>query len=65
MDSQMLHMAGRALLILAEPSRIGFLVVGVLIGLIVGVIPGLGGLVGLALLLPFTYAWTTSRRSRS
>ena len=56
MDSQMLHMAGRALLILAEPSRIGFLVVGVLLGLIIGVIPGLGGLLGLSLLLPFTYS---------
>lgn len=33
-----------------------FLFLGVVLGLVFGVIPGLGGLVGLALLLPFTFA---------
>jgi len=33
----------------------GFLVAGVLMGLALGAIPGLGGLVGLAILLPFTF----------
>lgn len=32
-----------------------FLVVGVLLGLLVGVLPGLGGIVGLSLLMPFVY----------
>lgn len=36
-------------------ERLGFLSFGVLIGLVLGVIPGLGGLVGLSLLLPFTF----------
>ena len=52
----MFGMAGEALVILSDPLRIVFLVSGVLMGLVIGVIPGLGGLVGLSLLLPFTYA---------
>jgi len=51
----MLDMAVKAALILAEPSRLGFLALGVVLGLVIGVIPGIGGLVGLSLLLPFTY----------
>ncbi len=47
--------AGDALAIIGEPSRLFFLFSGVVIGLVLGVIPGLGGLVGLALLLPFTF----------
>jgi putative tricarboxylic transport membrane protein len=35
---------------------IGYLVLGVLIGLYFGAIPGLSGLVGLAILLPFTFS---------
>jgi TctA family transporter len=54
--SDMLAMAGQAAVILADPMRLGFLFAGVLMGLVVGVIPGLGGIVGLTLLLPFTYA---------
>ncbi|MGY9006719.1 MAG: tripartite tricarboxylate transporter permease [Alphaproteobacteria bacterium] len=52
----MFDMAIHALVILSDPMRIMFLLAGVLMGLVVGVIPGLGGLVGLSLLLPFTYA---------
>ena len=52
----MLTMALQALDIISDPSRIIFLISGVLMGLVIGVIPGLGGLVGLSLLLPFTYA---------
>ncbi len=37
------------------PSRLLFLFAGVVFGLALGAIPGLGGLVGLAILLPFTY----------
>ncbi len=52
----MFENAMQAIVILSDPSRIVFLVAGVLMGLVIGVIPGLGGLVGLSLLLPFTYA---------
>ncbi|MBT4938845.1 MAG: tripartite tricarboxylate transporter permease [Rhodospirillaceae bacterium] len=51
----MLDMAVKAAIIMTDPNRLMFLGLGVLIGLVVGVIPGLGGLVGLSLLLPFTY----------
>ncbi|MFQ5852573.1 MAG: tripartite tricarboxylate transporter permease [Candidatus Binatia bacterium] len=37
------------------PLRLLFLLSGVLMGLALGAIPGLGGLVGLAILLPFTF----------
>ncbi len=55
MDASMLDMAVKAAVTLADPMRLGFLALGVAFGLILGVIPGLGGLVGLALLLPFTF----------
>lgn len=45
--------AGAALFTL---ERMAFLFGGVLIGLTLGVIPGLGGLVGMTMLLPFTYS---------
>lgn len=51
----MLDMAINAAIALSDPLRISFLGLGVLIGLTLGVIPGLGGLVGLSLLLPFTF----------
>jgi len=44
-----------ALAELAEPLRLAMLLAGVCIGLVIGVIPGLGGLFGLALLIPMTY----------
>ncbi|WP_311065603.1 tripartite tricarboxylate transporter permease [Halomonas sp. DWK9] len=37
-----------------------YMVVGVLIGLIVGIIPGLGGIAGMSLLLPFLYGMEPS-----
>ena len=40
---------------IASPMRLLFLLVGVLMGLFLGAMPGLGGLVGLAILLPFTF----------
>jgi len=52
----MLDMAVKAAVTLADPLRLGFLGLGVIIGLVLGVIPGLGGLVGLSLLLPFTFS---------
>jgi putative tricarboxylic transport membrane protein len=55
MQPDMLGMAWLALGLLLEPMRLLILVVGVLIGLAIGVLPGLSGVVGLALLIPFTY----------
>ena len=47
--------AGKALGIMLEPARLMVLGAGVLTGLTIGVIPGLGGIVGIALLIPFTF----------
>ncbi len=51
----MLQAASQALVIMVDPMRLAFLFLGVIIGLVLGVIPGLGGIVGLAILLPFTF----------
>lgn len=37
-----------------------YMVIGVLIGLVVGIIPGLGGIAGMSLLLPFLYGMEPS-----
>jgi TctA family transporter len=55
METEMLSAAWEAAVIMSDPSRLMFLLGGVLIGLALGVIPGLGGIVGMALLLPFTF----------
>jgi len=47
---------GEAVTLLLAPSAIAMLLAGIVIGLIIGILPGLGGLATLALLLPFTYA---------
>lgn len=36
-------------------QHIQYLMIGVVVGLVVGVLPGLGGIVGMSLLLPFVY----------
>lgn len=51
----MLEAAISAIHNLLEPMRLLFLFIGVFMGLALGAIPGLGGLVGLAILLPFTF----------
>lgn len=51
-----LENALQAFVTLLDPMRFAFVVLGVAIGLFVGVVPGIGGLVGLALVLPFTFA---------
>ncbi|MEM7439414.1 MAG: tripartite tricarboxylate transporter permease [Pseudomonadota bacterium] len=38
-----------------QPMVLGYLVLGVLMGLCIGVFPGLGGIAGLSLLLPFMF----------
>jgi len=52
----LLHEAISALAIVFDPARFAIICSGVVLGLIIGVIPGIGGLAGLALLIPFTYA---------
>lgn len=59
MESSVIDMAVGALGIILEPSRFLFLVIGVFIGLFIGVVPGLGGVIALSLLLPFTFAMDT------
>jgi putative tricarboxylic transport membrane protein len=46
---------GQALGVLLTVEHLAHLFGGVLLGLIIGVLPGLGGIVGLSLLLPFLY----------
>jgi putative tricarboxylic transport membrane protein len=46
---------GEALALIFHPQQLMFLVLGVLLGLSVGVFPGLGGIAGLSLVLPFIY----------
>src|SRR5437764_14775034 len=55
MEIDMLHSAGNALLIILDPIRMLYLFGGVCMGLALGILPGIGGVAGLALLLPFTY----------
>ena len=52
----MIEAAFEALQIISDPGRLMFVALGTVLGLMIGVIPGIGGLVGLALLLPFTFA---------
>lgn len=42
---------------LLTPQAILFMVIGVVYGLVIGILPGLGGVVAMALLLPFTYGF--------
>ena len=51
----MLHAALEAINLLFEPARLAILAAGVIIGLVIGALPGLSGVVGLAILIPFTY----------
>lgn len=41
--------------LIAQPAVLGYLVLGVVMGLAIGVFPGLGGIAGLSLLLPFMF----------
>lgn len=53
----MIDAAVEALQALMTVDRIFYLFSGVLMGLSLGAIPGLGGVIGLAILLPFTFLW--------
>ena len=50
--------AFQALTNLLDPARLVYLFLSVFIGLVLGVIPGLSGIVGLSLLLPSRSTWT-------
>jgi putative tricarboxylic transport membrane protein len=52
----MATMAGKAFFALMEPHRLMFLGLGCMMGLVLGIVPGIGGLTGTAMLLPFTFA---------
>jgi putative tricarboxylic transport membrane protein len=45
----------QAFLTLIDPYHLLFLCLGTLLGLVVGILPGLGGIAGLSLLLPFVF----------
>lgn len=51
-----LHSASAAFFLIAEPHRLLLLFAGVCMGLAIGILPGIGGVAGTALLLPFTYS---------
>ena len=43
------------ILVALEPINLGLAIVGVIVGLFVGAMPGLGSVNGVAILLPFTF----------
>src|SRR5712691_11092653 len=45
----------KAFLILMDPTRLMYLGAGCMMGIVLGIIPGIGGLAGTAMLLPFTF----------
>ncbi len=55
MEANMLQAAGQAFVMLMDPFRLLMLFSGVVLGLVLGILPGIGGLAGTALLLPFTF----------
>ncbi len=55
MDNDWLHALSAGLFIILDPHRMILLWGGVLCGLALGILPGIGGVAGTALLLPFTF----------
>ncbi|WP_170006082.1 tripartite tricarboxylate transporter permease [Bacillus fonticola] len=51
----MLEAAVEALMIILDPTRLPFMFLGISVGLLIGLLPGLSGTVGMAILLPFVY----------
>jgi TctA family transporter len=51
----MANAASSAFLTLMEPQRLMFLALGCMMGLVLGIVPGIGGIAGTAMLLPFTF----------
>lgn len=44
-----------ALLLLIQPARMAYMLLGTSIGIVVGILPGLGGAVGMSIVLPFVF----------
>ena len=55
----MLNAVGAGFVHLLTPEAMLFMVIGVVYGLGIGILPGLGGIVALALLLPFSYGYAS------
>lgn len=53
--TQALPALGNAFALILQPIVLGYLILGVVMGLCIGVFPGLGGIAGLSLLLPFMF----------
>ena len=53
----MLEAIGAGFMSLMNVQAMVFMTIGVVYGLVVGILPGLGGIVAMALLLPFTYGY--------
>ncbi|MCP8616316.1 tripartite tricarboxylate transporter permease [Salirhabdus salicampi] len=51
----MFQAAADALMMVADPVRLAFMFLGIGVGLIIGLLPGLGGTVGMSILLPFIF----------
>lgn len=51
----MVEAAVEALSIVLDPGRLPFMFLGISVGLLIGLLPGLSGTVGMAILLPFVY----------
>src|ERR1041385_601144 len=56
---EILQAAGEAFFLIFNLHTLPFLFLGVIMGLCLGILPGIGGVAGTALLLPFTYAMDT------
>lgn len=55
MDYEITAAAAEALVIMADPFRLLLLSAGVVMGLVLGVLPGVGATAGFAIILPFTF----------
>ena len=56
----MMDVIASTLLGLLTLERMMFMMLGVGVGIVIGVLPGLGGIAGLSLLLPFIYGMDTT-----
>ena len=55
----MLDVVGSALANVLSSTHVLYMLLGVGVGLIVGILPGLGGIAGMSILLPFVYGMDT------
>ena len=55
----MLDVIGSALVNVLSGTHLAYMLLGVAVGLIVGILPGLGGIAGMSILLPFVYGMDT------